>query len=109
MDKNVRQINFDIGTNESRKYKVEAIWNSAVYTRELELGHLARLHYIVLWKSCLKEKNTWEPYSAIQNFKKLINLFDKNHPDKLTVTFEAIDTTLPMAKPTIRPITKSKK
>ena len=47
----------DAGDN-SGKYKVEAIWDSAVYARELESGHLPGLYYLVFWKGYLKEENT---------------------------------------------------
>ena len=41
----------------SKEYKVEAIWDSAVYTRELE-GHLSRLFYLVAWKGYPNKENT---------------------------------------------------
>ena len=63
VDKEIRQVEFDTG-NDSREYKVEAIWNSAVYTRESELGHLLGLYYLISWKRCLEEENTWEPAST---------------------------------------------
>ena len=34
-------------SDNSGEYKVEAIWDSAVYARELELGHLPGLYYLV--------------------------------------------------------------
>ena len=48
---------------DSEEYKVEAIWNSAVYARESELGQLPDLYYLVAWylvawKGYLKEENT---------------------------------------------------
>ena len=63
MDKEVRKIEFDVGDNE--EYKVEAIWDSAVYARESESGHLPGLYYLVSWKGYPKEENTWEPASAV--------------------------------------------
>ena len=42
---------------DSGKYEVEAIRDSAVYARESELGHLSGLYYLVFWKSYPKEKN----------------------------------------------------
>lgn len=65
MDENVRQIDFDVDNNDNKKYKVEAISNSAVYAKELKLDYLLRLYYLVFWKSYLKEENTWELASAI--------------------------------------------
>ena len=50
----------DAGEKGSKKDKVEAIWNSAVYVRELE-SHLPSFNYLVAWKSYPKEENTWEP------------------------------------------------
>ena len=46
MDENIKQMDFDIGNNEGVKYEVEAIQDSAVYTRELA-GHLTGLYYLV--------------------------------------------------------------
>ena len=48
MDEEVRQMEFDAGDDESEEYKVEAIWDSAVYVRKSELGHLPDLYYLVL-------------------------------------------------------------
>ena len=56
MDKDIRQIKFDISNDE--EYKVEAIWDSTVYARELKLGHLLGFYYLVLWKDYLEEENT---------------------------------------------------
>ena len=41
----------------SEEYKVEAIWNSAVYARESE-GHLSGVYYLVAWKAYPEEENT---------------------------------------------------
>ena len=102
-------MEFDTGDNESEEYKVKAIWDSAVYARELESGHLPGLYYLVLWKGYPEEKNIWEPASAVQHLRKLISLFYKDHLDNPIATFPAIDTVLPMARLTIRPIVKSSK
>lgn len=40
------QLEFEAGDN--IKYKVEAIWDSVVYTRKLEAGHLPKFYYLVL-------------------------------------------------------------
>ena len=88
---------------------MEAIWDSAVYARESESGHLSGLYYLVSWKWYPEEENTWEPASAVQHLRKLISLFHKNHPDKPTTTSLAIDTASPMARPTIRPTVKTSK
>lgn len=44
MDKKV--IKLDTGGN-SKKYQVEDIWNSGIYTNKLELGKLPGLYYLV--------------------------------------------------------------
>ena len=54
MDEIVTEFKFDAGKNE--KYKVEVIWESAVYAKELE-GHPLGLYYLVAWKSYLEEEN----------------------------------------------------
>ena len=78
--------------NEIEKYKVKEIWDSAVYARESKLGHLPGLYYLISWKEYPEEENTWEPASVVQHLKKLINSFHKNHSDKPTATFPAINT-----------------
>ena len=90
-EQNDNAAELDTGDN-SGEYKVEAIWNSVVYTRESESGHLPGLYYLVSWKGYSKEKNTWEPASAVQYIRKLISSFNKDHSDKSTVTSPAINT-----------------
>ena len=49
--------------------------------------------------------------SAVHHFKKLINSFHKDRPEKPIATFPPIDSAPPMARPTIKPtqpITKQK-
>ena len=43
--------------NDNKKYKVEAIRNSAVYAKEAD-GHLPGLYYLVAWKGYPEEENT---------------------------------------------------
>ena len=104
-DENV--VGLDAG-NKSGKYKVEVIWDNAVYARKSKPGHLLSFYYLISWKRYQEEKNTWEPVLAVQYLKKLISSFYKDHSDKPIVTFLAIDTTSPMARPTAKP-TKSLK
>ena len=47
LNKEVRQIEFDTGINESGKYKIEAIRDNAVYMGELKSGYLPDVHYLV--------------------------------------------------------------
>lgn len=51
------RLQFDDSESNSGKYKVEAIWDSMIYARELE-GHLLGLYYLVLWKGYYEKKNT---------------------------------------------------
>ena len=82
---------------------VEAIWDSAIYARESESGHLPDLYYLVSSEGYPEEENTWEPASAVHHLRKLISSFDKNYPDKPTATSPAINTAPTMAKPTVKP------
>lgn len=45
-DENVTQLEFK--SSNSKKYKVEAIWKSAIYKKKLELDQLPRLYYLIL-------------------------------------------------------------
>ena len=49
-------IELDIDNNDNREYKVEAMWDSTIYTWESESGYLLRLYYLVFWKKYLEEK-----------------------------------------------------
>ena len=51
------QPDFEAGNN--KKYELEGIRDSTIYTRESE-GHLSGLYYLVSWKGYLGDKNTWE-------------------------------------------------
>ena len=62
---NKKVLELDVGNEDSKEYKVEAIWDSAVYANESESGYLPGLYYLVAWKGYPKEKNTWEPLSAV--------------------------------------------
>ena len=101
VDENATEL--DAANDESGEYEVEAICDSAVYAKESESGHLPGLYYLVSWKGYPEEENTWEPALAVQHLRKLISSFHKDHPDKPTATSEAINTTPPMARPTVRP------
>ena len=45
VDENATEL--DIGDNDSGEYKVEAIWDSAVYARKSELGYLPSFYYLM--------------------------------------------------------------
>ena len=57
-------MKFDASDNCSRKYKIKAIRDSTVYTRELK-DHLQRLYYLVSCKKYLEEENTWKPVLVV--------------------------------------------
>ena len=97
----------DAGNKNSKEYKVETIWDSAVYANKSESGHLPGLHYLVAWKGYPKEENTWELLSAVQHLRKLISSFHKDHPKKPTATSLPIDSAPPMAKPTVKSTAKA--
>ena len=104
-DKNIAEL--DIG-NINGEYKVEGIWDSAVYARESESSYLLGFDYLISWKWYPEEENTQEPALTVDHPKKLFSLFYKDHSDKLIVTFLAIDTAPPMARPTAKPIKSHK-
>ena len=60
---NDMQLEFEAGDN--KEYKVDGIWDSAVYAKESTIGQLPGLYYLVLYKDYSEEENTWEPASAI--------------------------------------------
>lgn len=61
VDKNVIRLNFNISDN--KKYKVKAIWNSVVYTKNLKMSYLPRLYYLDFWKIYLRKKKLPKAYS----------------------------------------------
>ena len=51
------ETELDVGNN-SGEYKVEIIWDSAVYAKDSESSHLSGLYYLVSWKKYPEEVNT---------------------------------------------------
>lgn len=47
-DENITLLKFE--ASDSKKYKIEAIWNNAIYKKELKLGQLSGLYYLISWK-----------------------------------------------------------
>ena len=39
-----------LDANNSGEYEVEAIWDSAIYARDSESGHLSGFYYLVSWQ-----------------------------------------------------------
>ena len=101
VDTRVKEL--ELGAGNSKEYKVEAIWDSAIYASKSESGQLPGLYYLVAGKGYSEEENTWKPSSTVQHLKKLINSFYKNHLEKPTATSPPIDLAPPMARPTVRP------
>ena len=93
--------------DKSKEYKVEAIWNSAVYAIESESGHLPGPYYLLALKGYPEKENTWEPVLAVQHLRKLISLFHKDHSEKPIATSPPVDSALPIARPTVKPTAKS--
>ena len=52
---NNMQLKFEVINNE--KYKIDGIWNSVFYAKELAIRQLLKLYYLVLWKSYPEDKN----------------------------------------------------
>ncbi len=92
-----------------KEYEVETIIGSAVYRQQANNNQMPGLYYLVLWKSYLEKKNTWKLLSAIIQLRKLISTFHKEHPEKPTATSLPLDSTPPMAKPTILKEPKQKR
>ena len=57
VDKNaIKLAKLNAGDNEGNEYKMEVIYDSAVYARE-SVGHLPGLYYRVFWKDYLEKEN----------------------------------------------------
>ena len=97
---------FDNGDN--MDHKLEVIKNSVVSAKKAD-GYLSGLYNLVFWKSYLEEKNTGEPSSTIMHNRKMIFTFHKDHPEKPTGISPLFDSTLPIAKPSVKPIKTSTK
>lgn len=89
--------------SDNKKYKVEAIYNNAVYASKLQ-GHLPDLYYLILWNGYSEEKNTCEPALVVLYFCKLISTFYYNYPKKPIATFLPIISITPTGRPILRPI-----
>ena len=90
---------FEPGDND-KKYKVEAIRDSAVYAKDTD-SHLPGLYSLIAWKGYPKEENTWKLSLAVMHLWNIISTFHKHHPEKPTAISSLLDSAPPMAKPTI--------
>ena len=97
---------FDVGNN--KEYKVEAIIDSAIYTKEAKT-HLPDLYYLIFWKSYLEEKSTWKLFFIIMHLRKMISMFHKDHLKKPTATSSLFNSAPSMAKPSVKPAKPSAK
>lgn len=105
MNKLLSMLEFE--TSDNKKYEIEAIWDSAIYTKETD-RHLLGLYYLVAWKGYLEKKNTWELSSVVMQFWKMVSIFYKDYPKKPIAISELLDSTLPITKPKIKLSMKQK-
>ncbi len=98
------RIEFENDGN-SKKYKLKAIHNRAIYVRESK-GYLPGLYYFVFWKNFPEEKNAWELVLTVLYLYKFINIFHFHHdyPKKPIAISSTIDSALPTVRPIVRPI-----
>lgn len=92
----------ELEASNDKKYKVEAIRKSAVYTKKFAKDQLLRLYYIVFWKDYTKSKNIWKPTSAIFHLQKLINTFYKKYAKKLIAVSVSLNLAQSIAHPSIK-------
>lgn len=86
---------FQAGNN--KEYELEKIWNNAVYIKELAVGDLSSLYYLISWKRYPKKENSWELLSIVKHLWKLLSAFHKDNPDKPTITSLSVNIALSMA------------
>ena len=99
----------ELETGNNKEYKVEAIWDSAVYPSKSESGQLPGLYYLIACKTYPKEENIWESLSAVYHFQKLISCFHKKHRKKPSATSPPINFVPLMVRPIVRLSTLKRK
>lgn len=97
MDIVISKLKFE-NNNNNRKYKIGAIFNSAVRAKKSESGHILGLYNLVSWKDYPKEENTWKPALTVQHLWKLLSIFHKKHQKKLMATLMPINSASPITK-----------
>ena len=85
VDENTSQLEFK-DDGEAEEFEVETICDNAVYAKESKSSQIPGLYYIISWKDCPEEENTWKPALAIQHLRRLISTFHKENPDKPSAT-----------------------
>ena len=61
----VEKLKFESDSN-NKEFKVENIYDNAIYTKKLEVDHLLGLYNLVSWKSYPKDENNQESTSVVQ-------------------------------------------
>lgn len=97
-----KELKMKLKTGDNIEYKVEAIWDSAVYAWESIANHLPSFYYLIFWKDYPKEENIWEPALTLQHLQKLLSTIYKNSPQKQTATSNPIIFALLIAKPSAK-------
>lgn len=54
MDENMTEFK----ASNNKKYKIEGIWDNAVYAKEFAASHLLSFYYLISWKGYFEKKNT---------------------------------------------------
>ena len=54
---NKKIIELECNAGNSQEFKVEAVWENAIYANKAE-GHLPGLYYLIVWKRYFEEENT---------------------------------------------------
>ena len=93
--KTVEQLKF--GSN-NKEYKVEDIYNSAIYAKKLKAGHLLGFYYLISQKSYSEDESIQKPASAMQHLWKWVSISYKDHCNKITTIFLPINLALSMTK-----------
>lgn len=99
------KLELELDTRENKKYNVQLINNSTVYTK-FARGELQELCYIVFWKDHSSNRDIWKLVKALVHLWKMINVFYQDHLKKLIVTSLLLDFALFMAKQMVKPSTK---
>lgn len=90
------KTSIELDNGNSKEYKVEAIHDIEIYIKELDKGYLLGFYYLISWKGYLEEEITLELALAIQDLRKLVTTFHRNHFEKLIATSLAIDSAPPI-------------
>lgn len=61
------EIEPELNVGKDKKYKVEAIKDSAVHTNKTIRGQLPELYYPISWKYYLEDENTYKSISAVMH------------------------------------------